>query len=390
MFPKLLIDVTARSAGHTGAGRWVDGFCKHLASRGIAYHEISAATWASSTGGLLGQAARLRGLREVLYYTVGLRKASTRYERVLVLDNIARLMFPLPAAARPFYLIHDLIPLEMSGRFVMETMGWRAALAWTVSRRFYQWRLKRILFAPEARFGYVSRATEAAAYAVFGRAADRGVWIGPMMQSVAANDTSSCAHAQRVPSEPYVLALGTGDPKKGLESLLKAWCEARIGERFQLVLFGASWKGKGHRWIDSSIRESGVTNVAHLGSVSDATLRRLYRDAAAFVFPSYFEGLGLPPAEYCLEGSGQLILRDIPVLRELYGDVACFFSTREDLVALLRRLADDRVDAPITPELRRQKVRARLDAYATFERLLAAVLSESGERASQVVHEGTT
>lgn len=375
----LLIDVTARSGGYSGVARWIDGFCKHLASKGVSYDEISAASWASAAPGLLGLAARLPRVREFLYYCVGLRSISARYEHVVVLDNIGRLLGPLPVQARPFYLIHDLIPLEMSGRFVRETLGWRSALVWAVTRTLYRWRLQRILFAPGARFGYVSRATEAVAHSLFGPRAERGVWIGPALQSVRMTEAPRCARDELIGSprdQPYVLALGTGDPKKGLDSLLKAWGRARVDDRLQLVLFGASWKGAGHRWIDAAVRERGLANVTHLGPVSDARLRALYRGAAAFVFPSYFEGLGLPPAEYCVEGSGQLILRDIPALREFYGDVACLFSTQDDLVDLLRRVADGRVDPPVSPEVRRERVQARLDSCAAFERLLAAVLSK--------------
>lgn len=375
----VLIEVSARAAGHTGVGRWIHGFCDYLASKGIAYREISASSWAASARGWLGVAARVRIVRNLLYYTFGLRKVSACHERVVVLDNIGRLTLPLPASARPFYLIHDLIPLEMSGRLVRETLGVRAAAVWAITRRLYRARLKRILFAPGARFGYISRATEAAAHATFGPPAVRGKWIGPMMLAVAANNGSDLVDARianLVREQPYVLALGTGDPKKGLRSLLSAWRAARVGNRLRLVLFGAGWKGKGHRWIEATLREMGEANVIHVGPVSDATLRCLYRNAAAFVFPSYFEGLGLPPAEYCLEGSGDLILRDIPALREIYGDVACFFASETELVSLLRGVAERRIEPPVTAEVRRQRLQARLDPSAAFERLLAAVLSE--------------
>ena len=374
----LLVDVTPRSAGYSGVARWVDGFVSYLDSKGIAYQETSAPLWAGSTRGLLRLLVRIRVLRDLLYYSVGLRLLSARYERVVILDNIGRLILPLPAGAHPFYLIHDFIPFELSARWVRQSVGWGAAFAWMLTRRFYGWRLKRILFAPGARFGYISRATEQAAYTALGPRAERGEWIGPMALSDAVRDEGSVDPrvAALVEGQRYILALGTGDPKKGIESLLAAWARARVAGELKLVLFGASWKRKGHRWIESAIHELGVSNVVQLGQVSEATLRCLYRYAAAFVFPSRFEGLGLPPAEYCLEGSGELILRDIPALREIYGDVARFFSSDDDLLRLLQDVAGARNEAPVSADFRRQTLQARLDPSIAFDRLCAAVMSQ--------------
>jgi glycosyltransferase involved in cell wall biosynthesis len=295
---------------------------------------------------------------------------------VVILDNIGRLLSPLPGAAQPFYLIHDLIPLEMTGRFVRRRLGWLTGFRWFLSSRLYRWRLRRVLFAPGARFGYISKATELSAVRAFGERALRGAFIGPMMVPLGDEATSSppdrevmtLASAQR-----YVLALGTGDPKKGLDSLLMAWRHAGVSDQLRLVLFGSSWKGKGRRWIDATIRELGVANVAHVGPVSDATLAALYRNAAAFVFPSYFEGLGLPPAEFCLAGDGPLIVRDIPALREIYGDVAHLFASDDELASLLRSLADEQLAPLVPPTSRRETLRARLDSEATFARLWQAI-----------------
>ena len=195
----------------------------------------------------------------------------------------------------------------------------------------------------------------------------------------AATDTSSPLDgevATLASAQKYVLALGTGDPKKGLESLLRAWRQAGVSDRLRLVLFGASWKGKGRKWVDATIRELGIENAVHVGPVSDATLQVLYRNAAAFVFPSYFEGLGLPPAEFCLESDGELILRDIPALREIYGDVAHSFSSDRELTELLRAVAEGNVISLMSPASRREKLRTRLDSSATFERLCKAILSQ--------------
>lgn len=376
---RVLIDTTAASAGHSGVARWIDGFCSYLEERGVEYETASASEWAKTTKGLLRRALGSVAVRDWAYYSIVFPKLSTRYARVVILDNIARLIIPLPAKACPFYLIHDVIPLEMTARFVMVRSGWRAAFAWAVSRRLYRWRLKRIIFAPGARFGYVSRATEASALSACGEPARQGCWIGPMRLAIGApaDPTSSAEPVEKwIEEEPFVLALGTGDPKKGLDSLLNAWREAGVSGRLRLVLFGKSWKGVGHLGVRSLIRTLQLDNVLILGAISDRTLQRLYRNAAAFVFPSWFEGLGLPPAEYVEHGSGELILRDIPVLRELYGDIAQFFSSQRELVSLLELMADPSAAPRVAPEVRRDILRDRLDPSAAFARLFAASVSD--------------
>jgi glycosyltransferase involved in cell wall biosynthesis len=199
--------------------------------------------------------------------------------------------------------------------------------------------------------------------------------IGPMMMRVGAEAVTGTPETGSAASvmPKYVLALGTGDPKKGLDSLLAAWRLAEVSDHLQLVLFGSSWKGKGRPWIERNIRELSLENVVHVGPVSDAALGTLYRNAAAFVFPSYFEGLGLPPAEFCLAGDGPLIVRDIPALREIYGDVAHLFASDDELASLLRSVADDKLDPPVSPTSRRETLRRRLDSDATFARLWQAI-----------------
>jgi glycosyltransferase involved in cell wall biosynthesis len=120
-----------------------------------------------------------------------------------------------------------------------------------------------------------------------------------------------------------------------------------------------------------------MENVIHVGQVSDASLEVLYRNAAAFVFPSHFEGLGLPPAEFCEEGNGELIVRDIPALREIYGDVAHLFASEDQIVSMLRAVAENGLMPRLPPPLRREKLRARLDSSATFERLWQAIVSHA-------------
>ena len=84
---------------------------------------------------------------------------------------------------------------------------------------------------------------------------------------------------------PYLLAAASFEPRKNLETLLEAFALVRARRpELQLVIAGAE-------------PETEAEGVRYLGYVDDADLPGLYRGAEAFVFPSLFEGFGIPVVE---------------------------------------------------------------------------------------------
>ena len=67
-------------------------------------------------------------------------------------------------------------------------------------------------------------------------------------------------------------------------------------------------------------------NMKFLGYVSDSQAKTLMRDCKAFLFPSLYEGFGLPPLEAITSGCRHIVLSDIPVLREIYPRGAYFID----------------------------------------------------------------
>jgi glycosyltransferase involved in cell wall biosynthesis len=132
----------------------------------------------------------------------------------------------------------------------------------------------------------------------------------------------------------YLLAVGTREPRKGLDVLLAAYRAllADVPDVPPLVLAGAA--GWGPQLDTTGLRD----RVILLGYVDAATLRGLVAGAVALAFPSRYEGFGLPPLEALAAGT-PVVASDLPVLREVLGSHARF-AVPGDAAALATALRD--------------------------------------------------
>lgn len=97
-------------------------------------------------------------------------------------------------------------------------------------------------------------------------------------------------------SLPYFLYVGTIQPRKNLERLLEAFAQVAVKREVQLVLGGK--KGWLTKAIERKATELGIAEkVQFIGYVAEADLPALLSGALAFVFPSLYEGFGMPVLE---------------------------------------------------------------------------------------------
>jgi glycosyltransferase involved in cell wall biosynthesis len=125
-----------------------------------------------------------------------------------------------------------------------------------------------------------------------------------------------------LPDEPYLLFVGAARKKKNLDGLLKAF--ARLPEetrrRTQLVLAGV--RRPKESGLESRAQHLKIADrVRFPGYVTDADLVKLYQHATAFVFPSQFEGFGIPPLEAMACGT-PVVASTGGALPEVVGDAA--------------------------------------------------------------------
>lgn len=126
--------------------------------------------------------------------------------------------------------------------------------------------------------------------------------------------------------KPYLLYVGNAYPHKNLEKLIDAF-ELISAEHpnMQLALVGKEdffYK----RLKEYSFRKN-VANVHFLGFVSDQDLDVLYRFAGVYVFPSLYEGFGLPPLEAMAKGA-VVVSSDHACMKEVLGDAAIFADAK--------------------------------------------------------------
>ena len=149
------------------------------------------------------------------------------------------------------------------------------------------------------------------------------------------------------PSAPFVLCVSSIDPRKNFARLIEA-CQDLNNVDLYIV-------GKYNRVfsLQPSALSPQTSHIRFLGRVSDDELVRLYNQAACFVFPSLYEGFGLPPLEAMACGCPVLV-SDIPVEREVCGDAALYFNPL-DPQNILHTITQYLNDADVIKEKMRQK-----------------------------------
>ena len=130
----------------------------------------------------------------------------------------------------------------------------------------------------------------------------------------------------------YVLAVGSMNPNKNLHGVMRAAKELR-DYRIQVAIAG----GVNARIFSSSAAVS--DSAVLVGVVNDAELRGLYENAGCFVFPSFYEGFGLPPLEALTLGCPVVAAR-AGAMPEVLGDAVlyCDPASPANIAAQVRRV----------------------------------------------------
>jgi alpha-1,3-rhamnosyl/mannosyltransferase len=183
-------------------------------------------------------------------------------------------------------------------------------------------------------------------------------------------ESATMAHTSHAntPAEdqPFFLFSGGFDPRKRVELAIAAVCELWDLHqlRIPLVVVGEVrlYSPELERRF---LRGTQMGAVRALGYVSDAKLRQLYSRATAMIYPSRFEGFGLPPLEAMAEGCPVITCRSTAI-PEICGDAALYLDPTNELdsmVETLNRVATDEACRQALAEAGR--LRARQFSWST-------------------------
>jgi glycosyltransferase involved in cell wall biosynthesis len=120
-------------------------------------------------------------------------------------------------------------------------------------------------------------------------------------------------------ARPYVLSLGTIEPRKNIDTLLDAWQNFPLRRDFDLLIAGAT--GWASEKTMARLTPQPPPGVRYLGYVQEDELPGLTAGATAFIYPSLYEGFGFPVAQAMAAGV-PVITSNSSCLPEIAGDGA--------------------------------------------------------------------
>ena len=148
--------------------------------------------------------------------------------------------------------------------------------------------------------------------------------------------------AEAVPQRPYFLYVGSRAPYKNFDGLIEALSQvATARDEVALCVVGPPLSAPENQ----KIADLGLANrIEHYGTASDTQLAKLYRCSLAFVYPSLYEGFGIPPLE-AMQCGTPVVACNTSSIPEVVGDAGLLFAPDkpDELTDILRALIDGSV-----------------------------------------------
>lgn len=228
--------------------------------------------------------------------------------------------------------IHDLAPLDKPEWFSSQFAAWYRWLLPPLARRvrhivtiseFSKQRIMTLLGVRPEKITVVANGVD-----------DR-------FQPASSREIAAMRSALDLGNDPYLLSLGSVEPRKNLGRLLEAWRSAQrsLPSNVSLVVAGA--RGNSRVFGEVAIDEM-PERVHFTGYVADEHLPALYSGASAMLYPSLYEGFGLPPLEALACGT-TVVTSQTTAIPEAVGDCAILIDpTDTDSIAdgIIRAVTD--------------------------------------------------
>jgi glycosyltransferase involved in cell wall biosynthesis len=330
---RIAIDATPAAAQHAGVGRYTRELLRAL----VSLPGDDTFTLASAANGEQN-AALLRGLppgrlRELRRLPAGARIMTGAWQRLRLPVRAELLIgdfdvfhgpdFVVPPSRRPrVATLHD--------------------LSFVTAPELGEPRLVNYLRAAVPRTLRDADAVIAVSASIASEIAQAYPWVRERVVAIPNGVRPPSSTERRPADRPTLLTVGTIEPRKNLPALLDALPAVRARHPDVLLVIAGriGWRADD---IVRRIREAEHAGTARLVEApSDAALDDLYATATLFVYPSLYEGFGLPLLEAIARGL-PTVASDVPALVETGGEAVVYADPRsaEDIAAAVIRLLDD-------------------------------------------------
>ncbi|OLN32160.1 glycosyltransferase family 4 protein [Desulfosporosinus metallidurans] len=237
--------------------------------------------------------------------------------KVDILHNPMNFGLPIRQVIKSVVTIHDVIPLVFKDIY----------LGTNVERTYYRLALQ-IALNRSARIitDSIFSRDEIVKYMSVPREKIKVIYLACGEEFVPVRDPI----LQRIPAQkfglhrPFVLTIGGNEPRKNVDRLVKVFQHLSKNPGVDLAVIGGSWRGTK---LSENIR--GANNIFFLGPVDQQELVSLYSMAELFVFPSLYEGFGLPVLEAMACGT-PVAASNTSSIPEVAGDAAMLFDPQDE------------------------------------------------------------
>jgi len=338
------ISTSVMQRGQSGVGQYVLALVRALLGEAhrhdfilfVLEEDLPLFGFAAAAMQLVPVAERFRPpLNNVLWHQLYLPRLARRLQLdVLHVPSYRRLLWPHPCAL--VATLHDLAPFRVPGKYNLPRMLYgRTVVPWLARRQdeiitvsqFTAADITTFLGLPRRRLRVIHNGLDHERF-------------HPGSRTMA---KTAVAHSHGVHQPFFLYVARLEHPAKNHVRLINAFnrFKTETGSPWQLVLGGSIWRGA--EVVQGLVRQSAFAADIHpLGFVADEELPMLYRAADLFVFPSLFEGFGLPPIEAMACGC-PVLSSTSGALGEVIGDAAAILDPESttDIQTQLTRLAGD-------------------------------------------------
>lgn len=259
--------------------------------------------------------------------------------------------FGLPNNTKTVTVFYDLIPLMFWNRDKVKRFGFKKRVKVTVVEKLLRAKYKRSLsmYKKADRIIAISNSSKKDLLGKFPSIKSKNVVVTPLGADspiAPIRNTKQSKIVQELKHQPFLLYVGAVDIRKNIVGMARMFfrLKSEIHTDLKLVMVGKEFTNKLELeelgWNDVVDKSKFKNDIVLPGYVDDSDLKMLYKQARAFVFPSLYEGFGLPILEAMQQGC-PVVAFDNSSIPEVAGSATILANSEDEFVKGVKLLLHD-------------------------------------------------